>query len=131
MFFLEGKILHRKCGDNCFCDTTSNENRLLFSDTSSGFFCGMVLECIRKPQRACDQVAKVLFCVPVTLDLIPVFGGILIILADPGRDSNLRGVKPEPRKKIHEITSHMLHTIDMAHNDHGGDFIIDHPVPEP
>ena len=103
----------------------------IFLKGPSGLFCCMVLKCIRKPECACDQVAEVLLRVPVTLNLTPVFGGILIVLAHPGRDGNLRGMEPEPGKKIHEIACHMLHTINMADNDHSSDFVVDHPVPEP
>ena len=47
----------------------------------TGLFCGMVLERIGEPERACYHILEVFPGVAVTFNLPPVFGRVLIIFA--------------------------------------------------
>lgn len=62
---------------------------------------------------------------------IPVLGHVLIVLTNPGCDSNFRCVKPQPGNKIQEIARNVLDAIHVPDDDEGCDLVRDHAVAEP
>ena len=77
------------------------------------------------------HIFKILLCVGVSLNLLPVAGSILVILPHPRGDRNIRDGEAEPREEVHEIACHMLDTVHMADDDQSCNFVMNHPVSKP
>jgi len=90
-----------------------------------------VLEVIGEPESAFDHVLEILLRVLVPFDLVPVLGGVLVVLPHPGGDGCFRDVEPGPDEEVQQVPGHMLDPVDMPDDDEADHLVPDQPVPEP